>query len=219
MTDMDVAITDKRRRLKKTIFAFGLGVVGGIVSGALVLQLLESGSIPDIGTSAEIAVMVALVYLVSAIALGVGVLNPRAGARFLNVEDTDELQEQRSMLGYSGIGMAGAGIALALVALSGPDGMVEPRLALGLFVALSVLAVWVSLKSWRLQDELMQAIGREAAAMSYYLVLLVGGTWALLAHLGFVAAPQALDWLALFWSLILFATLIVVGKRGMLMMR
>ena len=219
MTDMDAAATEKKRRLKKTIFALGLGAVSGFAGATLVTRLLDSGAIPDFGPSVEIAVLVALVYLLVGIAVGVGVLSPKAGASFLNVEDADELEEQRAILGYSAIGMAGAGIALAVVALSGPDGLVEPWLALGIYVVLSVLAVWVSLKSWRLQDELMKAIGREAAGMSYYLVLLVGGTWALLAHLGFVAAPQALDWLTMFWALLLLAALIVVGKRGMLVMR
>lgn len=219
MTDMDFAATDKKRRLKKTMFSLGLGAISGFVGATLVMQLLDSDSLADVGASVEIAVLVALVYLLIAIAVGVGVLSPKAGASFLNVEDADELEEQRSILGYSAIGMAGAGIALAVVALSGPDGLVEPRLALGLYVVLSVLAVWVSLKSWKLQDELMKAIGREAAGMSFYLVLLVGGTWALLAHLGFVAAPRALDWLSMFWALLLLAAFIVVGKRGMLMMR
>ena len=161
MTDMDAAATEKKRRLKKTIFALGLGAVSGFAGATLVTRLLDSGAIPEVGPSVEIAVLVALIYLLVGIAVGVGVLSPKAGASFLNVEDADELEEQRAILGYSAIGMAGAGIALAVVALSGPGGLVESPLALGIYVVLSVLAVWdhpfyctwhlLELEHWELQ--------------------------------------------------------------------
>lgn len=62
----------------------------------------------------------------------------------------------------------------------------------------------------------MLAVNLEAGAISYGLVFAVVGTWAIFAHLGFVVAPQPLDLLSLFYVLVLAASFIAVGRRGML---
>jgi hypothetical protein len=55
--------------------------------------------------------------------------------------------------------------------------------------------------------------------MSYGLVFVVVGGWSMLSHLGYVAAPQPLDLLSLFYVLVLLASFIAVGRRGMLTIR
>lgn len=40
-------------------------------------------------------------YLVMAVLAGMGVISPRVGAHFLNVEDAGELREERIVLGQS----------------------------------------------------------------------------------------------------------------------
>lgn len=219
MTDAAIETADKKRRLKKTLFATGLGGVAGFIAAFVALNVLDMEALPDFDRSVEIAVLVGLIYLLTAAAVAVGVINPKAGASFLNVEDAEELREQRAMLGLSAVGMAAAGAALVVVALGGKGGVIDPVAALGIYAVLSVLAIWTSRRSWKMQDELMRAVGSETGGMAFYLVVLVGGTWALLAHLDFVPGPAALDWLTMFWGLMLLACFIVVGKRGMLMMR
>ncbi|KLI64235.1 hypothetical protein [Aurantiacibacter marinus] len=219
MTDTEFEATEKKRKLKKTLFALILGGVAGFLGAMGLMELIDTGLLGDLGASREVAALVALVYLLTAGAIGIGLVNPKAGARFLNVEDAEELDEQRGMLMFSTIGMAVAGLALLIVALSGQGGVIGPVVALVSYVVLSVVAVFTSLKSIKFQDELMQAVGKEAGSTSFYLVVLVGGTWALLAHLGFVTGPAPLDWLTMFWALMLLAAFIVTGRRGMLAMR
>jgi hypothetical protein len=48
------------------------------------------------------------------------------------------------------------------------------------------------------------------------LVLALGGGWAMLAHLGFVAAPAPLDWLTMFTILMFVAAFIAAGRRKLL---
>ncbi len=219
MSDADFEATEKKRKLKKTILALSLGGVAGFFGALGLMELIDTGILGELSASREIACLVALVYLLTAGAIAIGLVNPKAGARFLNVEDPEELDEQRGMLLYSTIGMAVAGLALLIVALSSKSGPIDPMAALVSYTVLSVLAVFTSLKSIKFQDELMRAVGKEAGSTSFYLVVLVGGTWALLAHLGFVGGPAPLDWLTMFWALMLLAAFIVTGRRGMLAMR
>jgi len=219
MTDTNIEATEKKRKLKKTIVALALGGVSGFLGALGLMKLIDTGVLGELGASREIAALVALIYLLTAGAIAVGLVNPKAGARFLNVEDAEELDEQRGMLLYSTIGMAVAGLALLIVALAGTGGPIDATTALIAYIVLSVVAVVTSVKSHKLQDELMQAVGKEAGSMSFYLIVLFGGTWALLAHLGFVGGPAPLDWLTMFWAFMLLAAFIVTAKRGMLAMR
>ena len=222
MTDIDINAAEqaeKKKRTKKTVFSFVLGGLAGGLGAAAMIALIDSGKLGETNTSVEIAALVGLVYVVTTLAIVIGLANPKAGATFLNVEDAEEIREQKSMLTYSAIAMGGAGAALIVVALGAPGGLIDPVVSLVVYVALSILAVVVSLRSRRYQDELMRAMGQESGAVAFYLLALVGGSWSVLAHLGFVAAPAALDWLTMMWGLLLLATFIVVGKRGMMTMR
>lgn len=221
MTDIELQNerADKKRRIRKTVFALAIGGAAGFLGALGMMSLADSGTIGTLDASAEIASLVGLVYLLTAVAILVGLAAPKAGATFLNVEDADEIREQKAMLGYSATGMGAAGLALVVVALSGPDSLIDPAAALIVYAVLTVIALVVSLKSRRHQDELMRALGQECAGLGFYLLVFIGGTWALLAQLGYVAAPAPLDWLTMMWGLLLLAAFIVVGRRGMMTMR
>ncbi|GGD57048.1 hypothetical protein GRI62_02395 [Erythrobacter arachoides] len=220
MTDTITAqAADRKRRLKKTVFAVSLGGVVGFVGAMAGMELAETGALGEFDASREIALLVGLFYVLIALIILAGIAVPRAGATFLNVEDAEEIQEQRPMLTLSGIGTAVAGAALIVVALGGANGVLDPLMAVAAYAILGIVAVVVSLRSMKLQDELMVAMGRQAGATAFYLVALVGGTWAVLAHLGFVTGPTPLDWLTMIWALMLLAAFIVVAKKGMMVMR
>lgn len=206
-------------KLKKVMFALTLGGVTGFLGAMAMMRLIDAGSLGDFGPSREIAALVGMLYVFTALATGFGVLSPKAGATFLNVEDAEELREQRAMLGLSSIGLAAFGLVLMVAAFAGPVGPIPPVTVLFAIGVLMIGAAIASIASWRRQDELMHAVGREAGTMAFYLLLLVGGGWALLAHLELATGPAALDWLTMIWALLLVASFIVIGRRGMLRMR
>jgi hypothetical protein len=63
---------------------------------------------------------------------------------------------------------------------------------------------------------LMRSVSNEAGNLAFHLVLIVGGGWAMLSHLGFARAPAPLDWLTMFFGLVLLASFIATARRGML---
>jgi hypothetical protein len=60
----------------------------------------------------------------------IGTASPGLGAKFLNVEDADELREQKKMLVWSGASMLLWGVSLLALALAAPDGPVPQAAAL-----------------------------------------------------------------------------------------
>lgn len=220
MTNADqTRIGARPSKVKKTLFAASLGGAAGFLGTMAFTKLGFTGRLGVLGPSEEIAALVGMLYALVGIAMGVGLIVPKAGATYLNVEDAEEIAEQRGMLGYSTLCMLVLGIALIVAALAEPVGVIAPGVAVTVFAAAMILSVVFGILSRRYQDELMQAMGRESAALAFYLLALIGGSWALLGHLGYAAPPAPLDWLTMIWSLMLIGAFIVVGKHGMMKMR
>ncbi|WP_114520556.1 hypothetical protein [Altererythrobacter sp. ZODW24] len=207
----------KKSPVRKAIISVIAGGIAGFLAAFGFMQFVgDKSMLGDIGTSGEIAALVGLIYIVCALGVGFGVVNPKVGAKFLNVEDAEELREQRQMLGYSSIGLIAMGAVLVILALAGPAMPIAPMTALIVVVALVILTLFATSRQLRHSDELMTNVGRDTSSLSFYLTVLIGGGWAMLAHLGFTTGPAMLDWMTMFAGLVLVATFWVCGRRGML---
>lgn len=216
MTDIDTP----RPKWRKLMIQLGTGLaIGGLVgygSGYLAGDLAKARGLEDLPVSVEIAGLVAVVYVLMSALMLAGSASPAIGSRILNVEDAEEVREMKPQFVTAGLAMLVWGIALLALALAEPVGPLGAPLALAIGAGGLLLGVWFAFKSYRAADELMLAMNLEAGALTYGLVLLVAGGWAMLAHLGYTAAPQPLDLLSLFYVLVLVASFIVIGRRGML---
>ena len=128
----------------------------------------------------------------------------------------EEMRDRGRLFLCSFAWMVTCGLLLIGLSLAGPGNLLSPAVALaGALILIAVLTV-LGIASWRLNDELGRTLSREAGNMAFYLILLAGGGWTMLAHLGFVAAPASLDWLTLFTVLMFAASFIAVGRRRLL---
>ena len=202
--------------VRKLLIPAGIGAIVGFAASYGVLNYIDSDAVGGLDPSATIAALVGALYCMIAVGMLFGVASPRLGARFLNVEDADELREQQRVLALSGIAMVFWGAALLALALAAPDGPVPQQVALAVGLGGLVIGVVLSVMVYRASDELMLAINLEAAALSYGLAFAAISLWAMLAHLGYASAPQPLDLLTLFYVLVLLASFVAVGRRGML---
>lgn len=213
------ALAPGRSLFRKLVIPMGTGMVVGGVSAFFTLSSIDAlmASEPDLSIVA--AAMIALLYLVIGLSVGLGTLSPGFGAHFLNVEDADELREMRRALLASSAAMALMGAALMVLVLAAPAGPVPGPLALVLGGAGLLAGGALGYASQRMADELLMAVGLEANAYAYMLALLAIGGWAMAAHVGLAAGPEPLDLLTTFYALALVATLIATGRRGMLKLR
>ncbi|RXZ64059.1 hypothetical protein [Pelagerythrobacter rhizovicinus] len=212
---MNVANREKSlaRRLAVPVI---VGAVSGFAATLLFLNLVDGEGARSLGRSREIAGVVGVLYLLIAIGVGVGIASPRVGARFLNVEDADELREQRLMLGYSCVAMAALSGALFVLVLAEPLGPIGGGIAAAGAIGFLLLANVLGLIQARHTDELQRAMSRDSVASAFYLLFIVGGGWALLAHCGLVGAPAPLDWLTMFAVFLLVGCFWQVARRGLL---
>lgn len=160
------------------------------------------------------AAVVGLVLIVVAFFGTLATASVRAGANFVDDEvAADEMRERGRLLVYSFAWIAACGLLLIGLSVAGPGGLLSPVAAVAAaLVLIAVLAV-LGIATWRLSDELGRTLSRETGNMAFYLILVLGGGWAILAHLGFVAGPAPLGWLTMFVVLMFVASFIALGRR------
>jgi uncharacterized protein (DUF2062 family) len=216
----EIEIEEVSEKRHKLLMQMAVGFVLGGLSGAGAVYLVGAlgvlGSLRDTPLSVTVATIVGAVYLVMAAVVLFGTLNSKLGAKLLQVEDEDEIHEQKRLMVDSGIAMTLWGAALIALAVAAPVGPLAAPVALAIGAGGLVGGSWFAWRTYRAADELMLAMNLEAGALTYALVLLVLGSWGMLAHLDYVAGPQPLDILTACYVLVMMATFFVAGRRGML---
>ena len=201
---------------RKHVIGLVLGLATGMAGGFVTIRLIDGGALGELGGSQIAAAMVGLIYIITALGVSAGLVSPRLGAQFLNVENAEELQEQRRMLGLSAAGMVAWGLMLIVLAASGPGGRLPPATALVVAAVLLLASIALAAAQWRLMDELLHRTSSEGGNLAFYLTLLFGGGWAVVAWLGFAPGPGHLDWITLFSVAGLAGTMVAAGRRGLL---
>jgi hypothetical protein len=179
--------------------------------------LARTGDLRTMGASEWAAVVTGSVLFLVAI-LGTFVMaSAHTSANLIDDEvAADDMRERARLFLYSFMWTAACGLLLILLGLAGPGHVLSPAAALaGALVLIAVLIV-LGIAASRRSDELGRTLSRETGHIAFYLILLFGGGWAMLAHLGFVAGPAPLAWLTLFVILLFAASFIAAGRRKLL---
>ena len=195
----------------------GAAIGAAFVSGLIWLFKDRGLDLDDPGQA--IALGTGAIYALIGLMVGLGALAPRTGARLLNVEDAEELTDQRTVLGYSAVSCVLIGLfflVLAAVPAGGEGGWVSPNVAAIIGGASLLALIALTLLTNRRVDELTRQVSMEAQALALSVAMVLFGGWAGLAHLdyvewisplAFVAGLALLQLLAIFW---------IGAKRGLM---
>lgn len=190
-----------------TVFALVIGGLRAFAGGAALKAL---------GVSATIALWVGLVLFFLAVVGLLHVAAARTRTHLLSAEQRETILDRVRALSYSLLAVAAMGLTLVVLSLAGPHGPLSPLIALVCVIVLLAIRATLSLATRPLLDELSKTVGRETGSGAFYLIVLVGGGWSILAQLGFVPAPASLDWLTLFTVALFTASFVAAGRRGLL---
>jgi len=168
-----------------------------------------------LGTASVIAIAISCFYALIGIISLLGTLSPRTGVNMEMYEDEVEWQDERPLIGWSAVGLMAFGAILPLMLLVEPFDRISSTSAImlgGLLVIVSGYATW---RVWAQMDELWRDLSKNAGNIGFYMVLLVGGAWAFLAHLGVVAPLSPLGWANLIFSSTLLGTVAASRWQGL----
>ncbi|WP_310468823.1 hypothetical protein [Sphingomonas sp.] len=213
------AATANRPKWRKTALQMMLGALtGAAVTYGLLTAVGRTGFELD-DPSRVVALAAGIVFALMGLVVALGAMAPGPGAHLLNVEDADELREQRRPLWRGSIVAMLVGtalLALALAAVEGSPGIVGGDAA-AMIVAACIAGIAVLGYAGRNdQDELMRAVAREASALAMHVTLILFGIWAAFAHLGDLAWIEPLGLLAGLLAIELAAIMWVSARKGLL---
>lgn len=191
------------------------GLVGGISSYAA-MSLIDPKTM---NVDQVIVGGIGLIYLLMGMFVGFGLLSPKLGSKILNVEDVDEIHEQRRILTGSSIAMATVGAALAALALSAPGAAVSPLASFGGIVVALVVSVAITARDWKYYDEMMWQLSRDSGNLAFCGIGTVLTLWGSAAAVGFATAPTPLALVALVAGGMLLAIFVSATRAGLMMPR
>jgi hypothetical protein len=175
------------------------------------VALAKTGAVRSGGVAERLAVVVGILH----VSFGLTAAAMRASARFLwDKEESDELRRQGRALLLGAAALIAAGSSLILLSIAGPGRLVPPTSGLMIVMFLTILATVLVNIRLRLLDELDRAIARESGYLAFVWFSIVGGTWAILTHLGFVVGPTPLNWLTMIYGFSFVAGIIALAHRG-----
>ena len=213
------ATKSKAAKSRKLVLQLVVGAVAGAATTFAVLSALDGSGFSLDDPSRMAALLTALIFLLMGLFVGLGTAAPGPGARLLNVEDEDEIRDQRRLLGRSSVVIILIGAIMLTLALAGSanwEGFIPPRAAaaIGGVCLVGVIALsWAGRKD---TDELLRSMSLEASAWAMYACLLIFTIWGSLAHLGLVAWISPLGLISTLMLVNLVAIYVVTARRGML---
>ncbi len=217
-----IRTADDRRKTRKTLIQLALGgVSGALAMGGLLFFLDRYEGLLD-RPERLVALGTAVVYGLMALMVAAGTLAPRFGQHALNVEDREELAEERPNLLVGSLSFALAAILLFTLTLTGSaevTGPIPDNVAAIIALLAGLGSVGLAIAYRNAGDEMMREAGREAQSLTLSLLFLLFGGWAVAAQLGLVPMFGPLLFVSGLYALYLLAIFIVVGRRGMLAQR
>ena len=204
------------RNLRSFLFRDVMAVIACLVLVWGFAALGSVGALDRLGAS-EWAAMVVGAALVAFASLGaLLVASARTRIGLVDDEAAEDLRDRSRLMFYSFAWTAACGALLIGLSLAGPRGVLPPLVTLIGALMLVALMTVLGIATWRLSDELGRTLSIEAGNVAFYLILMIGGAWQILAHLGLAVAPAPLDWLTMFTLLLFAASLLATGRRKLL---
>jgi hypothetical protein len=212
----NISVENRDRKIRKLIFQLVSGGLFGAVASISVMSVLDLRSMgaDQIGLSA-----VALIYMLLGVIVGFGLVAPNLGSKVLNVEDAEEINEQRRVLTGSTIAMFSIGCALLVLSLAGSGHVVSPALGFGALIASLVISAVITVRDWKYYDEMMLQLSRDSGNLAYCITGVTIMVWASAAAVGWIAAPTPFALITVIAGGMLLAVFISAARAGLMMSR
>jgi hypothetical protein len=208
--------TVEKSKMRTSLRRFGAGALVGAAGAALFLGFAGGRYIDLADPVAMLTAGTGLVYALMGLAVGFGILAPRTGARFLNVEDADELRDERPKLQVGAATCVLIGIFFLVLALSASGQALNAFAVLLIGAACLVGTVILTMIGRARTDELTRQINFEASSFTLNTAFVVLAAWAALAQLGYVEWVSPLVLISSLAMLQLVSIMATSAAKGLL---
>ena len=206
-------VTGGRKLPRKFIISALIGGIAGYYGADLFFDRMDLAVYSD---THLILGAVGLAYLAMGLIVGIGTMAPQTGAKLLNVEDREELLDQKPSLLGGALVYIVMGVMMIVLANSGESRPVPSSIALIVVAIAIIVAFGVTWASWQHYDELMRQISHEASSFGFTLVIVAVLIWGAMAMNGMAPEFDAPSIIALVMGMLLLGAFMAAGRRGLL---
>jgi hypothetical protein len=203
----------KMNKTRKLVFQLVSGGIVGGLAGYFGFGVLAAA---NMAADQIIVSGVGLIYALMGLIIGFGLLAPKLGSSILNVEDADEIRDQRRILTGSSVCMIALGAALMALPLSGPGGAISPPVGFGGLLAALAILIGISIRDWKYYDEMLLELSKDAGNLAFCGINSVILVWASAAWVGLAVAPTPLALVALVSGGFLLAIFAASARKGLI---
>lgn len=216
---MMTATADNSAKYRKLILQLVFGMIVGAVVSYFVFSSLGARSELIADGPRAFAIGVGLVYGLMGLIVALGLAAPGPGARLLNVQDSEEIIEQRDVLWPSALSSLLIGMAMIVLGIGGNGALLDPVPAFIIAAVGLCGATAISVAARNRNDEMMRAVSRESSVLALTVGTMILSLWGGLAHLGLASWIDPLALVAGLFALFFLSVFWVAGRRGLLMPR
>ncbi len=174
-------------------------------------------SLPALSGDAILLNFIGFIYALMGVVCGLGLILPKKMAvQMLNIEDEEELDEQRRILTGSSVIMLAIGISLCLLALSGDSAIISPEIAFSAIIISTLAAIFITVKDWKHYDELLRQMSLEATYLSFSITAMILWIWCSAAWIGWMSLPSPLIIISLISGFYIISIFIICARKGLL---
>lgn len=204
--------------IRKLIMQTLVGALFGFATMFLLLNGLGKEVLRQSGPDGIAAIGVGVVYCLIGLFVGLGTMFPGPGAKLLNVDGEEDILEERHMFSWSSVAMILIGVAPIALALAAPKVALISTGAAAIIFAISLIGqIVIAYLTRNDADEFAQKMSSDSGVVFAGVLTTVFGTWAALAHLGYLPMFSGLAFVAGTLALFLLSIFWVTGRRGLLM--
>jgi hypothetical protein len=191
-------------------------IVGAVFGAGSMIMLSKMVPMRSLAADEFILFSVGAIWAIIGVFILFGTASPKVGAKLLNVEDEEDLREQRRILIGSAIIFLTWGSSHMILAVSGSMAFFSAWAGIGAMLISLFACVLIYFRDRHLYDEMMWKLTLHAGYLCFTGLWVVLSVWCAMTISGLVAAPTPEIILALFSGGYLLTTVISAGRAGLL---
>jgi hypothetical protein len=211
-----IVMEEKMQKTQKRTLQLAFGVLIGGLAGYSFGGFLGAQTPRTMSIDQVIVGGIGVVYLMMGLIIGFGLAFPKLGSKMLNVEDAEEIGDQKRILTGSSMCMMVLGVALVILPMAKPDGAITPLVGFGGLLAALAILVAISIRDWKHYDELILQMSRDAGNFAFCGTAFALLIWASAAWAGLASAPTPLALVAIISGGFLLAAFVAGARLGLL---
>lgn len=170
----------------------------------------------DLAADAFIFMAISVIYFVIGLLVFIGIILPRKiGAVMLNVQDEEEIEDEKQNLWISSVILMAIGASQILLLMSLNNDFITPVIGFAAMTATYIISLIISFKQWDHYDELVKKVTFDSSYLCLSIISTILWFWCSAAWLNWVTGPTALSLLSMISGIYLLSMLIVATRLGL----